>query len=228
MQHPEETNQIWIDILEQGVPIPAGLIQAIDDADWHWRVWADIRTYIGASKHPNTIVIVLIETFTLTNLEYVSKLVNELDLAVVVYGFEHHPMFVRAALEAGADDFISPLIPETELIARLRAVIRIRFRSTDTEGAKPFFHLDEAARTVSLPEGGTVHLTLPEYHLFKVLLAAGDQPVSRSRLIEILAPFSRTHSSSMLEATIARLRRKVGASHVRTIRGVGYRLVNSV
>jgi two-component system response regulator QseB len=200
-------------------------MHAVNEAGWDWRETADADAFIRGPRYPRDIVIVLIETFTLASLDLIEKLSTGLNLPVIVYALESHPMIVRAALEAGADDFVAPLVPLEEIIARLRAVIRIRFRDAEADGELLLYHLNEATHTLSLPSGPTIPLTLPEYHLFKALLAAGDQPVPRSRLMTVLAPFSRTSSSGIVDVTIARLRRKVGAARLRTVRGVGYQLV---
>jgi len=44
--------------------------------------------------------------------------------------------------------------------------------------------------------------------------------------VQVLAPFSRSSSSAIVDVTIAQLRRKVGAAHLRTVRGIGYQLIS--
>jgi DNA-binding response OmpR family regulator len=218
--------QIWITAIGNRIHIPAGLAAAVSEAGWGWREAADIDAFVANPRYPRSVVIILIETFTLASLDLIVMLTADLDLPVVVYALESHPMIVRAALEAGADDFVAPSIPFEEIIARLRAVTRIRFRDTGRGSEPEPYHLDEGTRILVVPSGGRVPLTLPEYHLFKALLAAGNQPVPRSRLVQVLAPFSRSSSSGIVDVTIAQLRRKVGASHLRTVRGIGYQLIN--
>jgi DNA-binding response OmpR family regulator len=220
--------RIWISAIGNPTSIPTGLAHAIGGARWGWREATDIDLFLAGPRYPRDIVIVLIGTFTLASLDLIGMLTERLDLPVIVYALESHPMIVHAALEAGADDFIVASTSLEEFIARLRAVIRIRFQDTKRDGGPLPFHVDEGARTLSLPSGETVSLTLPEYHVFKALLAAGDQPVPRSRLVTTLAPFSRSSSSRLLDVTAAGLRRKVGAAHLRTVRGVGYQLVNGI
>jgi DNA-binding response OmpR family regulator len=223
---PKKHEQIWITAIGNRIHIPAGFADAVSEAGWGWREAADIDAFIANPRYPRSVVIVLIETFTLASLDLISLFTADLDLPVIVYALESHPMIVRAVLEAGADDFVAPSIPFEEIIARLRAVIRIRFRDTE-EGSEPGpYRLDEGTRILVIPSGGRVPLTLPEYHLFKALLAAGNQPVPRSRLVQVLAPFSRSSSSGIVDVTIAQLRRKVGATHLRTVRGIGYQLIN--
>ena len=218
--------QIWITAIGNRIHIPSGLADAVNEAGWGWREAADIDAFIARPRYSGSVVILLIETFTLASLDLIVMLTADLDLPVIVYALESHPMIVRAALEAGADDFVAPSIPFDEIIARLRAVIRIRFRDTGTGSEPGLYHLDEGTRILAVPSGGRVPLTLPEYHLFKALLAADNQPVSRARLVQVLAPFSRSSSSAIVDVTIAQLRRKVGAAHLRTVRGIGYQLIS--
>lgn len=226
MTLPKKHEQTWITAIGNRIYIPAGLADAVNEAGWGWREAADIDSFIANPRYPRSVVIVLIERFTLAFLDLIVMLTADLDLPVIVYALESHPMIVRAALEAGADDFVAPSIPFEEIIARLHAVIRIRFRDTERGGEPGLYLLDEGTRMLAVPSGGRVPLTLPEYHLFKALLAAGNQPVPRSRLVQVLAPFSRSSSSGIVDATIAQLRRKVGATHLRTVRGIGYQLIN--
>src|SRR5262249_29176930 len=144
--------------------IPAGLVDAINEAGWGWREAADIDAFIARERYPRNVVIVLIETFTLASLDLIVMLAGDLDLPVIVYALESHPMIVRATLEAGADDFVAPSIPFDEIIARLRAVIRIRFRDTERGSEPGLYLLDEGTRVLAVPSGGRVPLTLPEYH----------------------------------------------------------------
>jgi DNA-binding response OmpR family regulator len=69
-----------------------------------WREAADIDAFIANPRYPGSVVI--------------------------VHAHESHPMIVRTALEAGADHSVAPSIPFRKIIARVRAVIRIRFRDT--------------------------------------------------------------------------------------------------
>jgi DNA-binding response OmpR family regulator len=223
---PERREQIWITVIGNQSYIPTGLAHAVSEAGWGWREATDFDAFIRGPRHLRNIVIVLIETFTLASLDLIEMLSTGFNIPVIVYALESHPMIVRAALEAGADDFVASVVPLEEIIARLRAVIRIRFRDAETDSELLLYHLNEATHTLSLSRGPTIPLTLPEYHLLKALLAAGDQPVPRSRLVTVLAPFSRTSSSGIVDVTVARLRRKVGAARLRTVRGVGYQLIN--
>jgi two-component system, OmpR family, KDP operon response regulator KdpE len=128
-----------------------------------------------------------------------------------------------AALEAGADDYVTKPFGPRELVARLHAVMR---RAGDN-GDEPVIasdglELDLAARTVRV-DGAEVHLTPIEYDLLRTLARnRGRQLTHRALLTEVWGP-GYADDTAVLRTHVANLRRKIGARHVRTDPGVGYR-----
>ena len=128
-----------------------------------------------------------------------------------------------AALEAGADDYVTKPFGPRELVARLHAVMR---RAGDN-GDEPVIasdglELDLAARTVRV-DGAEVHLTPIEYDLLRTLARnRGRLLTHRALLIEVWGP-GYADDTAVLRTHVANLRRKIGARHVRTDPGVGYR-----
>ena len=72
-----------------------------------------------------------------------------------------------------------------------------------------------------------VRLSVGEYRLFRMLFAARNRPVARERLAAIPLPHTDLDGQNALDATVSRLRRKIGADRIITIRGIGYQLVDS-
>jgi len=128
-----------------------------------------------------------------------------------------------AALEAGADDYVTKPFGPRELVARLHAVMR---RAGDN-GDEPVIasdglELDLAARTVRV-DGAEVHLTPIEYDLLRTLARnRGRLLTHRALLTEVWGP-GYADDTAVLRTHVANLRRKIGAGHVRTDPGVGYR-----
>ena len=128
-----------------------------------------------------------------------------------------------AALEAGADDYVTKPFGPRELVARLHAVMR---RAGDN-GDEPVIaadglEIDLAARTVRR-DGEEVHLTPIEYDLLRTLARnRGRLLTHRALLIEVWGP-GYADDTAVLRTHVANLRRKIGAEHVRTDPGVGYR-----
>jgi two-component system OmpR family response regulator len=70
-----------------------------------------------------------------------------------------------------------------------------------------------------------VGLTAHEYRLLAYLMHRAGQVVSRSELVEHLYAQDFDRDSNTVEVFVGRLRRKLGADLIETVRGMGYRLV---
>ena len=137
-----------------------------------------------------------------------------------------------AALDAGADDYLTKPFGIAELMARVRANLR-RKRST-AEDASGVFHfgdvtVDQVARTVNRA-GSLIHLTPIEYRLLLQLITnVGRVLTHRALLREVWGP-SHSESSHYLRVYMSQLRQKLEADpaqpkHLLTETAVGYRLV---
>ncbi len=128
-----------------------------------------------------------------------------------------------AALEAGADDYVTKPFGPRELVARLHAVMRRAGEAADEPViAADGLEIDLAARTVRR-DGEEVHLTPIEYDLLRTLARnRGRLLTHRALLTEVWGP-GYADDTAVLRTHVANLRRKIGAGHVRTDPGVGYR-----
>ncbi|MBR3348748.1 MAG: response regulator transcription factor [Solobacterium sp.] len=128
------------------------------------------------------------------------------------------------ALEQGADDYISKPFHIRELIARMRAVMR-RYKGADTT----LIHI--GANSIDLSKGKVcrngqeVVLSAMEYKLMLIFINHRTQLLSRDQILDLLYDdLGEYVSDNTLTVYIKRLRDKLGADFIETVRGVGYRL----
>lgn len=127
-------------------------------------------------------------------------------------------------LDAGAEDYLAKPFELTELLARLRALLR---RHLDHAGrlAVPGGSLDLADRTVHRPGGQTVELSEREAALLALLAARPGVVFSRSELLDRV--FDDAESETVVDTYVHYCRRKLGRGVITTVRGLGYRLGNA-
>jgi two-component system copper resistance phosphate regulon response regulator CusR len=128
-------------------------------------------------------------------------------------------------LDLGADDYVVKPFAFPELLARLRSVIRRRYRGATKTLRVADLEIDTLARTVT--RGGTpIALSAREYALLEYLAARKGQIVSRAELLEHVYDFRSEPSSNVVDVYIGYLRRKLDDGRepklIHTRRGLGY------
>lgn len=124
-------------------------------------------------------------------------------------------------LDAGADDYLVKPFDLDELSARIRALMRRRGGRASPLIEHGVLTLDPATRAVTL-DGRPVSLSGREFALLHALLERPGMPLSRAQLEERLYGWGEEVESNAVEVHIHSLRRKLGASWIRNVRGVGY------
>ena len=132
-----------------------------------------------------------------------------------------------AGLDAGADDYLAKPFQMEELIARLRALIRRSTGNASSELEVGDVRLDARSGRVTL-KGTPVRLTAQEYKLLAYLMHHKGKVVSRTELIEHIYDQDFDRDSNTIEVFITRIRKKLGADLIQTIRGLGYSLDDPV
>ena len=126
-------------------------------------------------------------------------------------------------LDAGADDYLKKPFAFSELLARLRALIRRASGNASSELRAGDIRLDTRSGKVS-KGGEPVKLTAQEYKLLSYLMHHKGKVVSRTELIEHIYDQDFDRDSNTIEVFVTRIRKKLGADVITTIRGLGYSL----
>ena len=129
------------------------------------------------------------------------------------------------ALSTGADDFVTKPCSMSEIVARIRALMR-RTRSVQSAGRVRTFgdlRVDPDTREVHVA-GKPVSLTRIEFDVLDVLSTDPKVVVPKGRLLERIWGPNWYGDAHVVDVHVSNLRRKIGSAYIRTVRGVGYRL----
>lgn len=135
-----------------------------------------------------------------------------------------------AALDAGADDYVTKPFQADELLARLRALARRRSAGSE---AKPIVRFGDVivdlSRQTVTRSGEDVHLTRTEWKMLELLVRNPGALVSRETLLKRLWQSDDVSDTGNLRLYMSQLRKKLEASpsqpaHLLTEQGMGYRL----
>lgn len=126
-------------------------------------------------------------------------------------------------LNAGADDYMSKPFHATEVIARLRSLLRRASGATGAVLRHGDITLNVGAGKAMIG-GQEIELTARELKILGYLMHRVGRIVSQSDLVEYVYALEDSRDSNTIEVYIARLRKKLGREAIRTVRGLGYRM----
>ncbi|HEX5069030.1 MAG TPA: response regulator transcription factor [Vicinamibacterales bacterium] len=126
-------------------------------------------------------------------------------------------------IDTGADDYVSKPFQIEEVIARVRGLIRRSSGHASRELRCGALAIDPRGARVTV-RGTPVKLTSHEFRVLSYLMHHHGRVVSQSELIEHIYARDADRESNTVEVFIARLRRKLGAGFIETVRGLGYRM----
>lgn len=126
-------------------------------------------------------------------------------------------------IDGGADDYVGKPFRMEEVVARVRALIRrAAGHASPALSCGPIL-LDTRTSTVTRA-GVPVRLTAHEYRVLSYLMHHRGRIVSQGELTDHVYGLPLEPGSNTVEVFVARLRRKLGADCIETLRGLGYRM----
>lgn len=128
-------------------------------------------------------------------------------------------------MDAGADDYVGKPFHMEELLARMRALLRRAAGQANPRLQVGALELDPRLSSISCG-GMPLTLTSHEYRLLAFMMHHPGEVLSRTQLTEHIYAQDFERDSNTIEVFIVRLRKKLPAGYIETVRGMGYRLVN--
>lgn len=146
------------------------------------------------------------------------------DLPVLLLTARDLPHDQVVGLESGADDYVTKPFDGEVLAARVRALLRRRGGTAEPTERLGDLHIDRAGMTLTR-NGAPVDLSATEFRLLFVLLDHLGAVLSREQLLAHVWGSADWGDPRVVDVNIQRLRAKIGADHIVTVRGAGYKLV---
>ncbi|MGT2637652.1 response regulator transcription factor [Streptococcus ratti] len=129
-------------------------------------------------------------------------------------------------LDLGADDYVIKPFEFEELLARIRAMLRRRYRPSADNCLKLGRITLDMSKKLVLKEGEIIDLTAKEYEVLEYLARNQNQVLSREKIRNHVWDFDYEGESNIIDVLIKNIRRKIGDSRqdslIQTKRGLGY------
>ena len=184
--------------------------------------------HTAATEHPDVIILDL-GLPDIDGVEVTRRLREWTSIPIVIISVREQEVEKIAALDAGADDYLTKPFGAGELMARLRVAMR---RSIQ-DASEPVFQtgglvLDLTLRTVTL-DGQPVTLTPTEYDLLRIFTKHAGKVLTHHQLLRTVWGTGYESETHILQVNISNLRRKIETdpsrpAYIVTEPGVGYRL----
>lgn len=178
---------------------------------------------------PNLVVLDLMLP-GMDGLEVCRRVREESDVPIIMLTARNDDIDKIVGLELGADDYLTKPFNPSELVARIRAILRRADRNPQRDEAPPpihigNLHIDALGRRVEVA-GNAVDLRMKEFDLLRTLADNKGIVFSRERLLEVVWGYDFAGETRTVDVHIAHLRHKLRGMDpsIDTIWGVGYKL----
>lgn len=131
-------------------------------------------------------------------------------------------------LDSGADDYVLKPFEMSELLARMRAVLRRKGGTAAPQLSNGVLALDPATREVTVQGQTALLLSNREYALLHALMLRPGAILSRADLEDRVYGWGEEVESNAIEYLIHALRKKLGAEQIKNVRGMGWMVSKSV
>jgi two-component system OmpR family response regulator len=212
-------------LVEDDAMIGAALVERLEDdayaVDWVTDAPAGLHSL---GTHDYDVVLLDLGLPGMTGGEMLSRLrATGDDTPVIVVTARDEVGDRVGGLDLGADDYVVKPFEASELMARMRAVLRRRGgEHVDVVLTNGRVSLDAARHRAWLADGTEVELSKREFAVLRALLTRPGIILSREELEQRVYGWGREVESNAVEYVIHRLRAKLGADAIRNIRGVGW------
>ncbi len=183
---------------------------------------------MAAMNHPEVIILDL-GLPDMDGIEVTRRLREWTDVPIIVISVRDNEEDKVAALDAGADDYLTKPFGTSELLARIRVALR---RANKAEEESPIYRsdgllIDFVKRDVRINDN-PVTLTPTEYSILRTLVNHAGKVLTHQQLIKEVWGGNYEVNSHLLRVNISNLRRKIESNpllprHIITEPGVGYR-----
>jgi len=133
-------------------------------------------------------------------------------------------------LENGADDYLPKPYDPRELTARIKTVLRRQGTAEEETESASRFRVDEASTQIFF-DGTALKLTLAEYEILKLLVRHPNRTISRADIANSIESHRFDSGVESINILVGRIRKKLDPDHfdtfIETVRGIGYRFVES-
>ena len=133
-----------------------------------------------------------------------------------------------AAFEAGADDYVTKPIKPKIIVSKVKALLRRLKNEEQTQEKiqigkliidKEKYEITHMGKSFSMPR--------KEFELLYLLASKPDKVIKREKIMEIVWGSEVVVGDRTIDVHIRKLREKIGDKYFKTVKGVGYKFINS-